>query len=80
LALQNRRFASPKTLKRPPITEVEDLRFSLMSGFEWFHLKSVSSPCAPTAQDDTEQFAYTLGIQLHIQLQTKSSWRKSIIL
>jgi hypothetical protein len=56
------------------------LRFTLMSGIEWLHLKSVSSPCAPTAQDDTEQFAYTSGIQLQIQLQTKSSWRKSIIL
>jgi hypothetical protein len=79
LALRNWRFASPKTIKRLLVTEVEDLRVTSISRCVRFHVKRSSSPCAPTAQD-TKQFAHCSGIKLQFQLQTKSAWRKSIIL
>jgi hypothetical protein len=73
LALRNWRFASPKTIKRLLVTEVEDLRVTSISRCVRFHVKRSSSPCAPTAQD-TKQFAHCSGIKLQFQLQTKSAY------
>jgi hypothetical protein len=75
LALQNRRFASPKTIKRLLVTEVEDLRVTSISRCVQFHVKRSSSPCAPTAQD-TKQFAYCSGIKITVPVVDKISLKE----